>query len=837
MRIITVLLSTYLILMGLVSPAKGQAVAEGKINEEVYRLENRDANVDERRAAAKRLGEVAKDNKNAVRALKKILLNKSEDIKVQTDAAEALSKVAPNDTTVSETILEFADNTRERATGKGEDTEKIKSKPDTSKPVPKPIVVPTKSNTKTTRDVIRPTNTSGGNNGTPTTAPPSAEEPAETQTDFAKALASIKGIQSLLNTDTYVRKEVYEQLVKMLEDYQDTLVHDILPPLFLAEAEKTLRQAKAGDNKLGKLDDTIKDIQYATNALSKTPDFKPYVQRMTAIGTELEQINRNQNYSNFIKKVTGDKAFQATVSFAAYALIAFIISYLLLYTNPLWLLSINDCMKRTDLPVPDQLAFLKPWLRFTFVFGFFHYHPKVLDAWVKKHIKTARTRFQQEPTVEDRNAYVELPVEYKGLVRRIKPADLQNCFESNSARLLIWGEGGTGKTALMCQIAQWGMSEQETERICMGHLMLPILIEENIEGTGDANTRVIEAVRGVLKDLIDAPNAPPVELVKQLLKQRRLLVIMDSFSELTEATRSLVRVTDPDFPVNALLITSRREEALNGAMKTTLKTGLLNRTMVTAFIERYLERKGKNTLFPDSEFHNGLASFANIVGDNEVTVQLARLYADYMIATKEPSRHGKPQNIPELFDFFVNQINARVSPNAWSNRIVHIVARRLSWACVERKFHATEIRYDDALAALKEPPTQTALQADAKTPEMAMDYLLNTIRIFARAGSDESRIRSTHDPVTESLAARYLVEEERPTQTEWDEIFAKAEKSPNSVGFLRAIREVQALQSAASAESLTVAERLQQLTVCDDRTVFCEWIPTSTQRITAEAPR
>ena len=42
--------------------------------------------------------------------------------------------------------------------------------------------------------------------------------------------------------------------------------------------------------------------------------------------------------------------------------------------------------------------------------------------------------------------------------------------------LLIWGEGGAGKTTLACQLGLWSLAVDPSQRPC-DHLMLPVLIE------------------------------------------------------------------------------------------------------------------------------------------------------------------------------------------------------------------------------------------------------------------------------------------------------------------------------------------------------------------------
>jgi len=42
--------------------------------------------------------------------------------------------------------------------------------------------------------------------------------------------------------------------------------------------------------------------------------------------------------------------------------------------------------------------------------------------------------------------------------------DLKPTFNRNRACLLIWGEGGAGKTSLACQVGKWVMSDDSEKR-------------------------------------------------------------------------------------------------------------------------------------------------------------------------------------------------------------------------------------------------------------------------------------------------------------------------------------------------------------------------------------
>jgi len=127
------------------------------------------------------------------------------------------------------------------------------------------------------------------------------------------------------------------------------------------------------------------------------------------------------------------------------------------------------------------------------------------------------------------------------------------------------------------------------------HLMLPVLIEEELrlKKYRKEETPLLEAIQGQLQDLIDSPKPIPQELLEQLLRQRRILVIVDHFSEMSEATRKMIHPESPNFCINALVVTSRLDEKLARITKTTLHPHRIQGDRLSSFMDDYLSHRGK----------------------------------------------------------------------------------------------------------------------------------------------------------------------------------------------------------------------------------------------------
>ena len=469
------------------------------------------------------------------------------------------------------------------------------------------------------------------------------------------------------------------------------------------------------------------------------------------------------------------------ISFAA-SYIIFLLCFwsIVLRVRPLLILQINEFLRsHADFELPERLGGIKIPTRYGILVGFFNYHPRVLDAWVARHIDTARCEFEEKQTVKERDIYVPVPVIMDGKnIANLTALDLQPKLAQKLECILIWGEGGAGKTSLACQLAKWAMSDDPEQRLCK-HRMLPILLEKELDlQVSEGKPAFTEAIRGLLKDLINSQEPIAEELLEQLLRQQRLLVIVDSFSEMSEATRKQIDADDPDFPVNALVVTSRLEEDL-GVNKTVLQPMRVEPDRISSFMEAYLTQRGKRNLFNDSEFDKGKKGLSDMAGKH-ITVLLATLYAEQMIAKAERAIADLPDNIPELMLHYLNQLNRNLEDNKLDDRAVHRVAKAIAWQCLKRTYRPAEAKRDDILTAL-----------DRDDAAARLDYLENRLRVIQTVGAAKDKIRFALDPLAEYLAALQMVELYGDNEQSWRDFFAKADPMPepsNKIqGFLLAV--------------------------------------------------
>jgi HEAT repeat protein len=572
-------------------------------------------------------------------------------------------------------------------------------------------------------------------------------------------------------------KEAIPDLIQSLEEDSDQTVR-----AFAADSLGTLAESLLDSvEKLSRseLDEYIKNFEKALEVLKQpnTGAEEKEIKQIQKLLTALKNEKQKQNL----------EVLKSPIVLIGFAYLIFIpgLWLMFLWLRPLWLLKINQLLKPyTDFQLPSALGGIKVSLRALLLVEFLNYHPRVLDEWVKQSIQSMRTEFQQKNTVRDRQIYVPIPVilEDKSLAE-LTAKDLRPVLMKNRGCLLIWGEGGSGKTSLACQIARWAMSENPEERLC-NHLMLPVLIEQEIDPTlVSGKSPFLEVIRGQLQDLIDTAEPIPEELLERLLRQRYILVIVDRFSEMSETTRKAIRPELPDFPVNALIVTSRVEEALGQVTKFTLKPMRIEGNRLSSFMEAYLLRRGKRDLFSDSEFFSACSQLSVLVGQRTITVLLAKMYAEQMIAVKSGSFISDlPDTVPDLMLRYLNELNRDAATGQPNNRTVQQDTKVIAWECLKRTYCPMPVKRDTVITAMGGDDAVSRLK-----------YLEERLRIIQTIDAAQYLIRFSLDPLAEYLAALHMIELYNQNESEWYQFLKQVDMtigSPASVqGLLLALRD------------------------------------------------
>ncbi|MGH7468574.1 MAG: hypothetical protein ACRENP_11490 [Longimicrobiales bacterium] len=484
------------------------------------------------------------------------------------------------------------------------------------------------------------------------------------------------------------------------------------------------------------------------------------------------------------------KAHPLVSALLGYIAFMLMLRVVLLRVWPLGLLRLNEFLHRvTDNSAGKDLgAWAAPIVallgltRWLSIIGLLKHPPRALDAWVAARLPAARERFERLPTVSRRDVYVTLPMVVDGaLIMDPSARSFHAQFRRGPTRLLIQGEGGAGKTSLACQLGRWGM-RGSADGLCT-HALLPVLIEQDLEAGDNSFFR---AIRGRLQDLIGEAEPLFEQLTEQLLRNRRVLVIVDGLSERSGSTRDLVQPTDPRFAAAALVVTSRRAESLAGAIVTRIEPVRVRGDRLSSFMEAYLQQLGARSLFSDIEYFDACRRLSVIVGQRDTTVLLAKLYAELLVARKNQgadSRTELPTNVPDLMFAYLNRLNRDRGPLDPDDLAVHDAIRIIAWESVQKTYQPGAARRSLVLRAL------------ADDGEQLLHYMENRLAIVQRTGQAQDWLRLTLDPLAEYLAADYLVRECGTDPTRWqiwlEEFEARMKEigSEHITGFANAMRD------------------------------------------------
>lgn len=114
---------------------------------------------------------------------------------------------------------------------------------------------------------------------------------------------------------------------------------------------------------------------------------------------------------------------------------------------------------------------------------------------------------------------------------------------------------------------------------------------------------------------------------------------------------------------------------------------------LSSFMEAYLTKLGKRDLFNDREFFEDCSRLSALASQGNITILLAKLYADQMISAKEgKNREDLPDNIPDLMIHYLNQLNYSVADNKLDNRTVHRDAKIVAWECLQQTYRPATAR-------------------------------------------------------------------------------------------------------------------------------------------------
>lgn len=481
---------------------------------------------------------------------------------------------------------------------------------------------------------------------------------------------------------------------------------------------------------------------------------------------QIYQARSTKEDNKLIEPIIKSKYFAPTIFVLTLAGFYFII----LWWKPLLLLWLPDV---SYIPVVKNMPIVKDiqltsWLR---------YRERVLDEWVKNNIPYVMIL----PTsIEDSEIYIPLKVVLGNDVKSkskpliLKPEHLRSIFNETRFCLQILGEGGAGKTSLAFQIANWCMAEEQNKRPSQ-HRMLPVWIEKELN-----QSNLISEIRDQIpRD--KHGNFISDELIKVLLKKRRILLIIDRLSEMNNDAYETLRKTYLEFPINALIITSRiKEKNLGINNRSILKPQRIGGGDLFDFIKSYVDKYFENLKNNNKQnFHIDFQEYniarrrlEEMTIRRQVTVLLAVLYAKLMIRDSNRDLEKKiyeeyskrlPDNVRDLMLEYINMLNERVSEQ--KNDVIK-TARIIGLSCINsNNYQPGYVSKELAISALEKT---ISTQNKRQEAEEIIEYFSNTLSLIEFDRSSQ-KIQFRLDPLAEYLAAIELIEVNQQNKDRWQE--------------------------------------------------------------------
>ena len=173
-----------------------------------------------------------------------------------------------------------------------------------------------------------------------------------------------------------------------------------------------------------------------------------------------------------------------------------------------------------------------------------------------------------------------------------------------------------------------------------------MLIEQDVPGEAAKTEDFGRFHAGLLRVAVQQDRACSARLTLALLRQGRLMPIVDGLSERSAESRAVYDHRRQDFPAARLDITSRDTHCRRtDVMQTkTIPSGVLY-----DFIATYL--KGKKTPLPPEAIHRACADLIRLLRNTPCTPLLATLWADQIAAG-----NGEVKGVADLKDRYIRRL-------------------------------------------------------------------------------------------------------------------------------------------------------------------------------------
>ncbi len=405
------------------------------------------------------------------------------------------------------------------------------------------------------------------------------------------------------------------------------------------------------------------------------------------------------------------------------------------------------------------------------------------NRWIESKLAKANEVFRGSKFFQEGEVYVPVPIvigAHRGQRAEQEMSDLEQIRKrvtgEGKTRLVIWNEGGLGKSSLAAQIALWAMAPDPGERLVPDRPILPVVLDKSISGD------LLEEIVGKLEGLVETDGIAH-DFVKTLLRTNSILLVIEDFSEWPAERRELIKPDDRTFAANLLVVTSRSDEDLASTQnRTTIKPQPIDVGSLKGFLADYFGATGQGGLLQRTKVRKAVDEFIEVLRNRDVPPQIVKVFADQLAGANRIGDDGElPTSFTKLMEEYLERINRnRLKGIEPEHSLVYQDCKIIAWRCLRDSLQLSKVPLIDVLAEM------TSIRSSI-SPEDRFDYLEEELKLVERRDLNNN-VMLRNPMVAEFLAALFLIKSREQSDEAWSVFLKQArDDRPEAAPFIRAV--------------------------------------------------
>ncbi len=452
------------------------------------------------------------------------------------------------------------------------------------------------------------------------------------------------------------------------------------------------------------------------------------------------------------------------------------ICLLLLWIRPSWLFRLFAWMDT------EESRFQKVRLVgtiFLFLGQRYLFSKRVLRAEFTNELLIDRVKktFEDKGTASERLQYIQVPILINGISEsELTVNRLRSLFDPDPTVLFVRGEGGIGKTSLLCHIARTSMALTSNKRTVSDHCLIPVLIEaKHLPDSGKVELAAL--VKRELENLTGRVSKISLLMTRKLSEHGLVLILLDGISELPKVARMALLPNNSSIALRRVVYSGRQLFEMDG-----MTTGIIDPQKIPAqrlfgFIEEYLVAHGQRNKFSTSDLFDICGKFVGITGERPMTPGVVTLFAAMLSnLDKLPLVSQLLTSIPRIVLTYTNQVYRNIETESVMIAELSRAIKLVAWLCIRNGFQLKAIN----ISTIRDEFASNGIEVTV------LNSLLKARGPVGLNRLERDRVVFTDDFVAEYLAAFYLVDLYGSDVQQWLEFFKSIEQTAASESHAKA---------------------------------------------------